>query len=74
MVLLPSGPTHPFIFKAGKEFGYFGSTLSPRNYSAFTAADIFTRVSLFDLLGGFDAQFASDFNDLNFCLKARAAA
>ena len=48
MVMLPSGPTHCWIAKAGKEPGYFGSTLTPRNYSAITAAAMLTRISIFD--------------------------
>jgi glycosyltransferase involved in cell wall biosynthesis len=58
MVLLPSGPTHCWIGKAGKEPGYFGSTLTPRNYLAVTAAAMLVRTSVFDALGGFDAAFA----------------
>ncbi len=71
MVLLPSGPTHCFISKPGKEPGYFGSTLTPRNYSAVTAAAMLVRTSVFDDLGGFDEAFARDFNDVDFCLRVR---
>ena len=70
MVLLPSGPTHCWIGKAGKEPGYFGSTLTPRNYLAVTAAAMLVRTSVFDALGGFDAAFARDFNDVDFCMRA----
>ena len=73
MVLLPSGPTHCWIGKAGKEPGYFGSTLTPRNYLAVTAAAMLVRASVFDELDGFDAAFAKDFNDVDFCLRAHAA-
>ena len=71
IVLLPSGPTHPWIGKKGKDFGYFGSTLTPRNYSAVTAAAMLVRASAFDAVGGFDAAFARDFNDVDFCLRVR---
>jgi GT2 family glycosyltransferase len=71
MVMLPSGPTHCWIAKAGKEPGYFGSTLTPRNYSAITAAAMLTRTSVFDELGGFDTAFARDFNDVDYCFRAR---
>ena len=54
MVLLPSGPTHCWIGRPGKEPGYFGSTLTPRNYLAVTAAAMLVRTSVFDELGGFD--------------------
>jgi GT2 family glycosyltransferase len=73
MVLLPSGPTHCWIGKPGKEAGYFGSTLTPRNYLAVTAAAMLVRTTVFDEMGGFDTAFASDFNDVDFCLRAHRA-
>ena len=72
MVLLPSGPTHVHIAKNAKEPGYFGSTLTPRNFSAVTAAAMLVRTSVFDQVDGFDTQFARDFNDVDFCLRVRA--
>jgi GT2 family glycosyltransferase len=71
IVMLPSGPTHPFIAKSAKDTGYFGSTLTPRNYSAVTAAAMLIKTAVFDQAGGFDTQFARDFNDIDFCLKVR---
>ena len=71
IVMLPSGPTHPFIAKSAKDTGYFGSTLTPRNYSAVTAAAMLIKTTVFDQAGGFDTQFARDFNDIDFCLKVR---
>ena len=73
IVMLPSGPTHAWIGKPGKEYGYFGSILTPRNYSAVTAAAMLVRTRVFDGLGGFDTAFARDFNDIDFCLRAQAA-
>ena len=73
MVLLPSGPTHAWIAKPGKHYGYFGSILTPRNYSAVTAAAMLVRTNVFDELHGFDTAFARDYNDVDFCLRARAA-
>ena len=73
MVLLPSGPTHCWIGRPGREPGYFGSTLTPRNYSAVTAAAMMVRTSVFDQVGGFDTAFARDFNDVDFCLRVRDA-
>ena len=69
IVLLPSGPTHPFISRPAKEPGYFGSTLTPRNYSAVTAAAMLVRTEAFDAVHGFDGAFARDFNDVDFCLR-----
>ena len=71
IVLLPSGPTHPFIGKSGSEYGYFGSTLTPRNWSAVTAAAMLVKTKVFDDVGGFDAAFARDFNDVDFCLRVQ---
>jgi GT2 family glycosyltransferase len=71
IILLPSGPTHPYIGKSGKEYGYFGATLTPRNYSAVTAAAMLVKKTEFDKVNGFDTQFAKDFNDVDFCLRLR---
>ena len=71
MVLLPSGPTHCWIGKPAKEPGYFGSTLTPRNYSAVTAAAMLVRAEVFDAAGGFDTAFARDYNDVDFCLRVQ---
>ncbi len=73
LVLLPSGPTHCWIAKPAKEPGYFGSTLTPRNYLAVTAAAMLVRTSVFDEVHGFDTAFARDFNDVDFCLRAHEA-
>ena len=73
IVLLPSGPTHAYIAKPGSFPGYFGSTLTPRNYSAVTAAAMLTRAEAFDAVGGFDTSFARDFNDVDYCLRLREA-
>ena len=73
LVLLPSGPTHCWIARPAKDPGYFGSTLTPRNYLAVTAAAMLVRARVFDELDGFDAAFARDFNDVDFCLRAHRA-
>jgi GT2 family glycosyltransferase len=72
MVLLPTGPTHARIGKPGGDTGYFGSTLTPRNFSAVTAAAMLVRANVFDSLRGFDVTFARDYNDVDFCLRAGA--
>ena len=73
IVLLPSGPTHVHIAQPGDFPGYFGSTLTPRNYFAVTAAAMLTPTAVFDELGGFDRSFARDFNDVDYCLRLQAA-
>jgi hypothetical protein len=69
LVNLPGGPTHVFIGKPASYPGYFGSALTPRNYSAVTAAAMVVRTDVFDAVGGFDEEFARDFNDVDFCLR-----
>jgi GT2 family glycosyltransferase len=71
IVMLPTGPHHVHISHGGDWPGYFGSTLTPRNYSAVTAAALLVSAATFDELGGFDTTFARDYNDIDFCLRAR---
>ena len=73
IVMLPSGPTHVHIAKSGSFPGYFGSTLTPRNYSAVTAAAMLTSTEAFDAVGGFVTAFARDFNDVDYCLRLQEA-
>ena len=73
MVMLPSGPTHVHISKPANFPGYFGSTLTPRNYSAVTAAAMLTLSEAFDSVSGFDTAFARDFNDVDYCLRLQEA-
>ncbi len=42
----------------------------PRAVAAVTAACLVVRRSVFDALGGLDPLFASDYNDVDFCLRA----
>ncbi len=58
----------------GDNAGYFGHFQSPRNLSAVTAACLALRKSVFDEVGGLDAEnLAVAFNDIDLCLKVRAA-
>lgn len=59
---------------AGDTAGYFGHFQSPRNVSAVTAACLAMRKSVFEEVGGLDAEhLAVAFNDVDLCLKVRAA-
>ena len=53
--------------------GYAGRALLAQEYAAVTGACLLTRRSLWDRLGGLDEAFATAFNDVDFCLRARAA-
>ena len=55
----------------GREYAGFASI--NRNYSAVTGAVIAYRKAVFDEIGGFDEQFSTDYNDVDFCLKCIAA-
>ncbi len=64
---------HAFHQYPGSCLGYAGSAVSPRNYSAVTAACMMTRRRVFEEVGGFDEGLAVDFNDVDYCLKLRRA-
>lgn len=51
----------------GSDYAGFASV--DRNYSAVTGAVMAYRKEVFDEVGGFDMQFSTDYNDLDFCLK-----
>jgi GT2 family glycosyltransferase len=44
-----------------------------RNCSAVTAACLLTRRDIYNQVGGFDERLAIEFNDVDFCLRLRAA-
>ena len=55
----------------GGEAGYFFSSVGQRNYLAITGACILLGASLFHEVGGFDEEFAINYNDIDLCLKVR---
>jgi len=64
---------HVLHSQPGSTPGHGASALIVRNYSAVTAACMMTRRDVFERMGGFDERFASDFNDVDYCLRARRA-
>ncbi|MDZ4369948.1 MAG: glycosyltransferase family 2 protein [Phenylobacterium sp.] len=59
---------------SGASGGYYGHLKSARNVSAVTAACLAMRKAVFEQVGGLDAQnLAVAFNDIDLCLKVRAA-
>jgi len=64
---------HAFHTHPGWSFGYAGSAVLPRNYSAVTGACMMTRREIFDAVGGFNEQLAIDYNDVDYCLRVRRA-
>lgn len=53
--------------------GYFGRMISVQEISAVTAACMMVKKSDFDAVGGLDETFQVAFNDINLCMKFRAA-
>jgi GT2 family glycosyltransferase len=51
--------------------GYFNYVNMLNEYSALTGACFMVRTSVFDEVGGFDEQFGTEYNDVDFCLKVR---
>jgi GT2 family glycosyltransferase len=64
---------HAFHQHGGSTVGYASSALRPGNFSAVSAACMMTRRAVFDALGGFDERLPVDFNDVDYCLRARQA-
>lgn len=69
------GPAdHPFIGEAMDAPGYLGRLLVDQQYSAVTAACMIIRKSIYETVGGMDAEaFAVSYNDVDLCLKVRNA-
>jgi len=56
-----------------KRVAHWGWLDLTRNVSAVTGACLAVRRQVFEELGGFDARFAVNYNDVDFCLRAREA-
>ncbi len=65
---------HVHAFLPGSHPGYFGRAWLAQDWSAVTGACMMIRTSLYSEIGGLDAEhLAVTFNDVDFCLRARAA-
>ena len=64
---------HTFIGLHQAENSYFHRAMSTQDYSAVTAACMMTKKSLFEQVGGFSEELAIAFNDIDYCMKVRAA-
>src|SRR6202035_1819708 len=64
-----NGAAHVYHEYPASTVGYNAFTHLIRNYSAITAACMATRRDVIEKVGGFDEQFATDFNDTDFCLR-----
>ena len=64
---------HTFIGLHKAENSYFHRAMSTQDYSAVTAACMMSKKSLFEEVGGFTEELAVAFNDIDYCMKVRAA-
>ena len=65
---------HVGIGLPSDDYGYGGRLLFAQEYSGVTAAGMLVRRSVFEALGGLDEQHLTvAFNDVDLCLKVRAA-
>jgi O-antigen biosynthesis protein len=69
----PNGGRHAFRFLAPGNISYFGLAATPRNVLAVTGACLLVRRAEFDRLNGFDERHDVTNNDVDFCLRLRAA-
>lgn len=73
VLLLAGSPVHAFHGAASDHPGYFGSNCLNRNYLAVTAACLMIRRAVYEQVGGLDAAFPLNYNDVDFCLKVHQA-
>ena len=67
-----AGPSHKYLSRW--EPGYFARMKALQNLSAVTGACLFVKKSIFLQLGGFNEEsLKTAYNDVDFCLKLRAA-
>ena len=62
---------HSFIGYKKDAPGYSNLIQSTNNVTALTGACIMIRKDLYNEVGGFDEEFAVEFNDIDFCLKIK---
>lgn len=67
------GPSHIGFLLPDGEAGYYERMVLPHQVSAVTAACLLTKKSVFYEVGGLDEGLPVDYNDVDFCLKVRAA-
>lgn len=64
---------HTFIGLHKAENSYFHRAMSTQDYSAVTAACMMSKKEVFTAVGGFSKELAIAFNDIDYCMKVRAA-
>jgi O-antigen biosynthesis protein len=66
-------PHHLSRSYPGSSPGYFYSLVANRNCLAVTGACLMTRRDVFEEVGGFNQKMPVNYNDIDYCLKARRA-
>ena len=69
--VLAGKPGHPFYGYPVEHPGYYCRNVLPHNCAAVTGACLMTRRDVFDEIGGFDEAFPLNYNDVDYCMKAR---
>ena len=64
---------HCFVLQPRGTTGYCHRIICAQDYSAVTAACMLVKKSAFDQVGGLTEELAVAFNDIDFCMKLRAA-
>ncbi len=64
---------HTFIGLHEAENSYFHWAMCAQDYSAVTAACMMKKAEVFRTVGGFTEELAVAFNDIDYCMKVRAA-
>ena len=64
---------HCFVLQPRGTTGYCHRIICAQDYSAVTAACMMVKRSAFDQVGGLTEELAVAFNDIDFCMKLRAA-
>ena len=73
IVLNALGATHVLRSARDEEPGYMGQLVLTRDLSAVTGACLAVRREVWEAIGGADESFPQTCNDLDLCLRARAA-
>lgn len=66
-------PGHPYYGFSGDFRGYGNAVRVAQNCMAVTGACLMTRRELFERLGGLSTTLPVNYNDIDYCLKARSA-
>ena len=64
---------HAFRNEERGQIGYFARAALEQDYTCLTAACLLVRRDAFEAVGGFDVALPTAFNDVDFCLRLRAA-